>query len=114
MNLKIKSNNELLELFEDKDKFNSFIQKVIEVTKQQTLLLIPEIVIKHIQDQHKYKKLVDQFYSNNPELVKEKPLIGQLINKLASDQPELSIEELFKKTAIQAKKVLGERNETSI
>jgi len=106
----IKTDEELWEILGNVDKFNSYISSIVEQTKREMILLVPEIVIKHIQDQHKYKKVVDKFYSDNPEFRKDKVLIGQLMNKIAADNPGLEISEVFKRTAIKAKKVLGEKD----
>ena len=85
----IKTNEELWDILGSVDKFNTYISTVVEQTKREMILLVPEIVIKHIQDQHKYKKIVDKFYSDNPEFRKDKVLIGQLMNKIAADNPGL-------------------------
>jgi len=78
----------------------------LEKQKQEILLLIPAIVVKHIQDQHEYKKLVDDFYKANPELIKERLLIQKLTNQIAANDPALSVKEVFEETAKQAKEVL--------
>lgn len=90
----------------EKDLMDKF-----EKMKQEILVMIPSIVISHIQDQHKYKKLSDSFYKTYPELKKEKALIGSLANKIAAENPELSMEEVFKKTGKRARKILGDNNE---
>ena len=111
MDMNIKSNDDLLSLFEDKDKFNNFLVLFAEKIKQDILLSLPDIVIKHIQDQHKYKKLVDNFYKENPELKKEKPLIMQLINKVAADNPGMALKDMFNLTAKKAQQILGGQDE---
>ena len=83
----------------------------LEKLKREIFLSLPEIVIKHIQDQHKYKKLNDSFYKKYPELKKDQVLIGSLANKIAAENPELSMEDVFKKTGKRAKKILGDYNE---
>ena len=85
-------------------EFNKFLEEF----KQEIFLSIPEIVLRHIEEGNKAQKLVSKFYKKNPELQKHRVLIGSLANKIASDNPELSSEEVFNLTAKKATKVLKE------
>ena len=85
-----------------------------EKLKQEILLMIPAIVVSHIQAQHKYKKIVDDFYLKHPDLVSEKVLIGSLANKIAADNPTLEPEEIFLKTGKQARKILRKYNDEKL
>ena len=99
--MKIKTSDELLELFDDVDKFNFFISDLEEKIIQRVILLIPQIVVKHIQDENKYAKILNKFYSENPKLAREKVIVGRLINKIVNEDPGIEIEEVFKKVTNQ-------------
>ena len=94
--------DKLAKIISDPEAFNSFLEDF----KQEILLSIPDIVIYHIQSQHKYKKIVDSFYLKYPELKKDKILIGSLANKIAAENPAMSFEDVFKQTGLQARKIL--------
>lgn len=108
--MNIKSNDELLELFESADKFNSFIEKL----KQEIILMIPKIVVKHIQDEHQYAKVLNNFYSKHPRLAQEKVLVSSLINKIVNDDPSMPIEQVFENVAIQVYPLLEVANDKGI
>jgi len=86
--------------------FSDFVEKL----KQEIYLAIPAIVVKHIQDQHKYKKLVDEFYKAHPKLVGERTLVGQVVNKLSAENPDMAVEEVFNLAAKEAYKVMEATN----
>lgn len=108
--MKIKSNEELWDLLGDVEKFNKFLSDFEADVKQQTLLLIPDIVVKHLQDQYKYRDLVKKFYKENPELIEDKALVGNLMNKVAADHPDWEMSDVFDRTAETAKAILGDRH----
>ncbi len=103
----IKNKEEFNKITTDMISFNQFLEQF----KQEIFLSIPEIVIKHIQSQHEYKKIVDDFYIKHPDLKKDQVLIGSLANKISAENPGLSMEEVFKKTGIQARKILRNYDE---
>lgn len=103
----IKTDEELWEIIGSVKSFNNFLESF----KQEILLSIPDIVIHHIQNQHKYKKIVDSFYEKYPDLEKDKVLVGSLANKIASENPAMSFEDVFKKAGLKARAVLRGQNE---
>jgi len=88
------------------DEFNKFLEEF----KREILLSIPEVVVKHIEDFHKYQKLVQDFYQKNPELRNHRYVVANLANEIAGKNPDLDPEEVFELVAIKAVKQLKELN----
>lgn len=108
--MRIKTDEELWELLGSVDKFNTFLSEFEANVKRQMILLVPDLVLKHIQDQYKYKELVSKFYEAHPELVEDKALVGHLTNKVAAEHPDWDIEQIFSHSAEMAKAIIGDRH----
>lgn len=91
------------------DDFNKFLEEF----KREIYLAIPEITLKHIQDLKYYQEIVNDFYEQNPDLKSERMLIKSLANKIFSDDPSLTFEEVFKMAAEKAREVLKENKDGS-
>jgi len=110
----IKTNDELLELFEDVDKFNSYMKDYGEKIKQDLLLSIPVLVLKFVQNNANYTTTVENFYKDNEEFKNHKPLAQGIINTISAENPELSVEEVFAKAIPMVKQKIKEIKDAKI
>lgn len=104
--MQIKSEEELWEILGSLDKFNSFLLSITEDIKRDVMLSVPGLVVHHIELENKYKKIKENFFLKNPELIKYKDVVGIQLNKIAVEQPELKIEDIFTQAGIASKVII--------
>jgi len=116
--MKIKTEEELYAIIGDLNKFNSFINSLIEYTTRKVMLAIPALVIHHIKNEHTYNKIKDDFFKKNPELIPYKPVFAQQLNMVAAEHSDWSIEQVFTQAGIESKvkikKLLEDKNAKTV
>lgn len=88
------------------DQLPSVQAKAVEEAMQKASEFVPQ----HIQTQLGLQKMVDQFYSDNPNLVPIRRVVGQVANKISAAHPEWGYDQVFAETAKQANRVVGMLN----
>ncbi len=101
-----KSQEEYEEMITDYDKFNAYIDGVVEVTVQRCMLAIPQLVIHHIKSEKDYAEAKDKFFTANPELLKHQQVVRQEITKVVNNHIDWDINQVFTQAGIQAKEVI--------
>ena len=104
--MKITTNEELWEVLGSLDKFNEFLGEYTEFICRKVMLAVPALVIHHIKNELNYKRIKDKFFDDNPELVKYEPVVAQQLNIVAAENPGWSIEKVFNRSGIEAKKII--------
>lgn len=105
------SDEEFNEMMKDKSKFVGFLNKFGDAIRQQAredaLRDVPDVVSKTTQRQQTLLEKKNQFFNDNPELKEHANYVGYTATRLYSQNPELSVDELFNKTAEQVRKDLA-------
>ena len=99
----------------DPKKFNESLNKVfkesvtraVSQTTEQVLRAIPNVVKNSVAQQVALQKSTDKFYANNPDLAKHKKTIATVAEKVLSDNPEITINDLLLKVETAARKKLA-------
>jgi len=99
----------------DPKKFNEALNKVfkesvtraVSQTTEQVLRAIPNVVKNSVAQQVALQKSTDKFYTNNPDLAKHKKTIATVAEKVLSDNPEITINDLLLKVETAARKKLA-------
>ena len=103
------------DLVDNKEKFNAVLSavyaKAVESSNKQVyekvLLAIPEIVLGHLQRNTVVKGMVDTFYDTNADLVPVKRTVAAVANELHAQNPDWTIEQVFKEAAPKTREILG-------
>jgi len=103
------------DLVDNKEKFNAVLSavyaKAVESSNRQVyekvLLAIPEIVLGHLQRNTVVKGMVDTFYDTNADLVPVKRTVAAVANELHAQNPDWTIEQVFKEAAPKTREILG-------
>ena len=109
--MRIETEEELWEILGSLDKFNSYIEKIVNHTLQQCMLSVPAIVIHHIKNEQDYNRIKHDFFRNNPELEKYKPTVGKQLQILSAANPSWSVEKVFQETGLRAKDIIKQAKE---
>lgn len=95
------------ELGIDKAFINKLGNQIYQLAVRNTLLTIPKAVKAEVRDEVNVMTLAKEFYKANPDLAKYKQFVGFTANQIASKNPDVSQEDLFKVLGKEARKGLG-------
>lgn len=103
------------EFAENPEAFRTFMgkfaqlhgQQVAAQTMERSMQSIPEVVTRYVAHHVSMVKAAENFYQENSDLAHVKPFVGQLATNIAAKHPDWSVEDVFKETATNARKVLG-------
>lgn len=102
---------DLDEILSDKNQFNAFLSNVVQQVQTSTTENIyrnlPSMVQNHVASQQKITTYVDEFYKENSDLVGVKKTVGAVANEVASEHPEMQLEQIFQETATRVRNMLG-------
>lgn len=100
-----------------KELFNSAISKAMKMAEesavQKIFTSLPHIVMKQMQQQFTIKQATDEFYRDNPDLEPVKKTVAAVANEIYSTNPQLSVVEIFQKSAEKTREILGLRKQAT-
>lgn len=95
----------------DPKVFNEILHKVVarvqQLTTEQVLRSIPEVVMSQVRQQTYFKKMADDFYKDNKDLVNVKQVVRACAQQLQKTNPEWEIEKVFSEAATKTRETLG-------
>ncbi len=101
----------------DKQKFEQVLSHVVDhtrrVTMEQMMNSVPGLVVTQIRQQRALKESVDDFYKENSDLLPVRKTVGAIANEIASENPNIPMNELFEKAAVKTREILGLTKKTS-
>lgn len=93
--------------------FEKVLNKHAEVVRnqvaEQIFRSIPSLIMKQVQKQTEVNEAVAGFYKQNEDLIPIKNYVGKVANVIAAENPSITLGEVFEKTAIKTREVLGLR-----
>jgi hypothetical protein len=78
-----------------------------QTMKEQILIETPRTVQAVARQQLTIMKAVDQFYTDNPDLLPHANVVGLAANRIVAKEPNLSMQEAFEKAEKEARTILG-------
>lgn len=81
------------------------------VTVEHALRILPGTIDYIMKQSMVLKKLSEEFYRNNSDLVNEKGLVAQLVEKVEADNPGLGYDKVLDQVEKLAKRRMGELKE---
>lgn len=89
------------------DNFNTFMTQVVTKSNEQILQNIPALVSTMATRIVAQKMAVNEFYSNNRDLIDKKAYVGIVANEIAQAHPEWKIEEVVANLGTEVRKRLA-------
>lgn len=115
--LDIIGDEDIDDILASKELFNAAIGKAVRIAEeramQKVLLSIPQIVMKQTQQQMAIQKATEEFYVENADLVPVKKTVAAVANEIYSTNPQLTIAEIFEKSAEKTREILGLRKQAN-
>ncbi len=81
------------------DNFNSLLSSVVHKGIEGALSIVPKFVEPLVERIVARRLAVNEFYTNNQDLSKNKAYVGMVANELAAKNPEWSLEDVIKNLA---------------
>jgi hypothetical protein len=108
-------NTSIDDLLENPEKFNAVLNNVAQQSQaaasqqavQQVLRSVPELVMGYITRHSAMNRMVDDFYKENPDLDSVKQTVAAVANDIHAKNPGLGVEDVFKQSAEQTRKLIG-------
>lgn len=105
---------DLDDIVRDKDMFNKLLNSVYtkgvadarKLTSEKVLLSIPDIVRNNIEIVTSLKKMSDQFYEDNKDLVPFKKVVATVFEEIASENADKKYADIMKLVAPEVRKRL--------
>lgn len=98
------------EVFENKTEANKFLRnfanKVSQLTMQQTMLSVPDIMRHQIEQQINIRNTVDGFFAENPDLKPIRATVAQVCNKVQAEHSDWTIEQVFNEAGKKTREML--------
>lgn len=114
-------NEDIDEVLSSKENLNKLLQSVYQrglseaskLSAESVMQSLPRVVTQYISQHLEMRQTVDKFYSDNPDLSSVKRTVAAVANEISANNPELSTEEVFKRTADQTRVMLRLRKPTT-
>lgn len=106
---------DLDEVFSSAEKFNGLLNKVynmaLDAASQRSASSImrdlPSTITQYVTQHMELTKTVEKFYAENQDLQPVKRTLAGVANIVASEKPELKLEEVFEEAAKRTRTMLG-------
>lgn len=87
--------------------YNKALQESSKLSAENIMRSLPSTMSNYVTQHLTMREMVNNFYDDNDDLVGAKQTVTDVANKIANDNPELTVEEVFQRTASEARKVLN-------
>jgi hypothetical protein len=84
---------------EDRQEVVELIKQVVTPMLEQQLMILVETSANVVQEKIVTKKMIEQFYKDNPEFVVNKDIAAGMIEKVQADNPGMSFPRVLEKAA---------------
>lgn len=97
--LKFLPNDETFdEVMKDSNNFNALLTTVVNTAVERSLRLMPQIATQLVDQQITLKTVVNDFYTDNKDLVPHKKYVGFVSDEIASQHPDWGIVQILQET----------------
>lgn len=86
------------EVMKDSNNFNALLTTVVNTAVERSLRLMPQIATQLVDQQITLKTVVNDFYTDNKDLVPHKKYVGYVSNEIASQHPEWGLAQILQET----------------
>jgi hypothetical protein len=87
--------------------YNKALQESSKLSAENIMRSLPSTMSNYVTQHLTMREMVNNFYENNDDLIGAKQTVTDVANKIANENPDLSVEEVFARTAEEARKVLN-------
>ncbi len=82
----------------DSNNFNALLTTVVNTAVERSLRLMPQIATQLVDQQITLKTVVNDFYTDNKDLVPHKKYVGFVSNEIASQHPDWGLTQILQET----------------
>ena len=86
--------------------YNEAMVEASKLSAEQILQNLPSIMSTYVTQHMTMTKLVEDFYSANPDLQQVKQTVATVANKIAAEHPEFTPEQVFEASAVETRSIL--------
>lgn len=109
---------DLDEALSSKENFNRLLQSVYEKaltegakrSAESIMASLPRTMTEYVNKHLEMRDIVNKFYEENSDLSSVKRTVAAVANEISANNPEMSVDEVFKRTAVQTRTMLRLRN----
>jgi len=80
---------------------------LIHIAVQEALKVLPIVNENLVRRSAVLHKKSEEFYTSNQDLLEHKPVVAQVIERIESENPGLSFDEVLKRAAPEARTAIG-------
>ena len=92
------------------DQFSTYLTRLVKLCVEEALKAIPQVATHMAAHAAYMKKLNNDFYKANKDLVNHKRVVAEAIVKVESENPGMSYSNILDKAAVKAREVLPNLN----
>jgi hypothetical protein len=86
------------EVMKDSNNFNALLTTVVNTAVERSLRLMPQIATQLVDQQITLKTVVNDFYTDNKDLVPHKKYVGFVSNEIAAQHPDWGLAQILQET----------------
>jgi hypothetical protein len=86
------------EVMKDSNNFNALLTTVVNTAVERSLRLMPQIATQLVDQQITLKTVVNDFYTDNKDLVPHKKYVGFVSNEIAAQHPDWGLSQILQET----------------
>ena len=86
--------------------YNEAMTEASKLSAEQILQNLPNIMSTYVTQHLTMNKLVEDFYTSNPDLQPVKQTVATVANKIAAEHPEFTTEQVFEASATETRSLL--------
>lgn len=91
------------------EEFNQMVENLVNHCVERSLQTIPNVVDYMVRQATYLKGLSEQFYNDNKDLVDHKETVTKIIERMESENPDKSYEEILQKAATKSRELINEK-----
>ena len=91
----VKDNAAFDEVMKSPENFNRLLTSVMNKSVETVLRSVPQLVVRLADQQITTRSAINEFYTNNKDLIPSKPFVGVVANDLAAKHPDWDLPKLL-------------------
>ena len=92
------------------NQFSAYLTRLVKLCVEESLKAIPQVATHMAAHAAYMKKLNNDFYRANRDLVNHKRVVAEAITKVESENPGMSYSNILDEAAVKARKILPDLN----
>ncbi len=86
------------DVMKDVNNFNALLTSVVNTAVERSLRLMPQIATQLVDQQMTLKTVINDFYTDNKDLMPHRKYVGYVSNEIASQHPDWNLSQILQET----------------